>query len=313
METPGPHDLSLLIKSKAAALGFEACGISRAECLREDDARIRQWLELGYQGDMDYLERNREKRANPAELMEGARSVISVLLNYYPEREIPAGNTYRIAKYAYGRDYHELIRDKLKKLIAAVKAVAGECHARAFTDSAPVFDKAWAEKSGLGWIGKNTCLIHPKMGSFVFIGEIITDLELEHDTTRINDLCGGCTRCIDACPTGAIVAPRLLDARKCISYLTIEYRGELPEQYREQFNNWIFGCDICQDVCPWNRKSVPTKEAGFAPSEKLAAMTKEKWAGLTRETFEELFRGSAVQRTKFDGLKRNILFLENHD
>ncbi len=311
MEKPGPHELSVLIKSQAAALGFAACGISPAVRLEDDHQRLEDWLKLGYQGEMSYLERNREKRADPGELLEGARSVISVLISYFPEQEIPCADNYRIAKYAYGRDYHELIRDKLKELTRDLDAWAGGVRARAFTDSAPVFDKAWAERSGLGWIGKNTCLIHPKQGSFVFIGEIITDLELEYDITRVNDLCGGCTRCIDACPTGAIVAPRLLDARKCISYLTIEYRGELPETLRGQFQSWIFGCDICQDVCPWNRKAAPTTEPGFRPDERLFRMTKSNWAELSVDQFKDLFRGSAVQRTGFNGLKRNIGFLED--
>jgi len=259
------------------------------------------------------MNRNHEKRTDPRALLPGARSVISVLMNYYPAETLPDENNYKIAKYAYGKDYHMVIREKLNQLMADLREFAGEHQSRALTDSAPVLERAWAEKAGLGWIGKNTCLIHPKMGSFVFIGEIITDLELEYDNHQINDLCGGCTRCIDACPTGAIVAPRVLDSARCISYFTIEYRGELPEEKKTNFQDWIFGCDICQDVCPWNRKAVPHSENSFKPSSGLLEMDKEKWEQLTEEQFRVFFKESALSRTKFKGLKRNIDFLKNEE
>jgi epoxyqueuosine reductase len=303
------YQLSEWIREKALQIGFDACGISPVENLADDDRRLEEWLKAGFQGEMGYLERNREKRANPALLLEGARSVISVLLNYFPAECLPEDDNYRISKYAYGRDYHDLIRKKLKLLATEIEQEAGPLIFRAFTDSAPVFDKAWAERAGLGWIGKNTCLIHPKLGSFVFIGELITTLDLDYSTNKVNDLCGGCTRCLEACPTGAIVAPRVLDARRCLSYLTIEYRGELPPDHRENFRDYIFGCDICQDCCPWNKKTTPGSEPVFRLSELLKAMNKDKWNSLTEVDFQNLFRGSAVKRTKFEGLRRNIDFL----
>jgi len=310
LETPRHHELSQWIKKKAEALGFSACGIAEASFLEKDTDRLNQWLLHGYQGDMLYMARNREKRLDPRLLVPGARSVISVLFNYYPAENPSPENNYKIAKYAYGKDYHFVLREKLNKLTAAIKERAGDFQARAFTDSAPVMEKSWAEKAGLGWIGKNTCLIHPKLGSFVFIGEIITDLELEYDRHQINDLCGGCTRCTDACPTGAIIAPRLLDAGKCISYYTIEFRGDLPQNEKDKFNDWIFGCDICQDVCPWNRPAKPQNESSFNLEPGLQGMNKEKWEQLTEDQFNVLFRESAVKRTNFIGLKRNISFLK---
>jgi epoxyqueuosine reductase len=303
------YNLTEWIRNKTLEAGFNACGISPVEFLAEDDRRLDEWLKAGFQGEMSYLERNREKRANPALLLEGAKSVISVLLNYNPVESLTENDNYRIAKYAYGRDYHDIVRGKLNSLAAEIEQEASPMIFRAFTDSAPVFDKAWAERAGLGWVGKNTCLIHPKLGSFVFIGEIITTLELDYNTSRVNDLCGGCTKCLDACPTGAIVAPRVLDARRCISYLTIEFKGQLPEDYRTDFKDYIFGCDICQDCCPWNKKAVAGSEPAFRPSPELFSMNKEKWDGLTEGDFQNLFSGSAVKRAKFTGLRRNIDFL----
>lgn len=265
----------------------------------------------GLQGEMDYMVRNSDKRLDPRVLMPGARSVISVLLNYFPEEILPEKDNYKIAKYAYGKDYHVVIPEKLNVLIKEMRARYGECHARAFTDSAPVMEKAWAERAGLGWRGKNSLIIHPKIGSFVFIGEIITDLVLEYDQVKVGDLCGNCTRCIDACPTGAIIAPRRLDPRKCISYFTLEYRGELPAVEKDKFNDWIYGCDICQDVCPWNRKAKANAESPFIPNPVLKEMNKEKWEHLTEDQFKVLFWNSAVKRVKFGRLMRNILFLKD--
>ncbi len=276
--------------------------------MENDEERLNHWLSQGFHGEMGYMARNVEKRLDPGKLLPGARSVIVLLMNYFPEETLPEENNYKIARYVYGKDYHHVIREKLNLLTEELKAVAGEFQSRAFTDSAPVLERSWAEKAGLGWIGKNTCLIHPKIGSFVFIGEIITDLELEYEKQQVNDLCGGCTRCIDACPTGAILAPRLLDARRCISYHTIESKGELPEEDKDKFQDWIFGCDICQEVCPWNRKAAPHKEEAFKPRPELRKMDKAAWEGLTEEQFNELFKDSAVLRTKYSGLKRNIEF-----
>jgi epoxyqueuosine reductase len=303
---PEPRTLSDWIKKRSGEVGFSACGISKAGFLEDEQDRLQSWLLAGIHGEMGYMERNLDKRLDPGKLMEGARSVISLLFNYYPQEKLSSENNYIISKYAYGKDYHSVIKDRLHTLIREMREMTGPMQARAFTDSAPVLDRAWARKSGLGWIGKNTCLIHPKLGSFFFIAEIITDLELEPDTATVNDLCGGCTKCIDYCPTGAIVAPRVLDSRKCISYLTIEYKGELPIERKEQFGNMIFGCDICQDVCPWNRFSIPHNEPLFEPSEELKAMDKEKWKSLTEEQFGRMFSGSALERAEFDGVRRNI-------
>ncbi|MFO7614079.1 MAG: tRNA epoxyqueuosine(34) reductase QueG [Bacteroidales bacterium] len=313
MESLSKYELSAWIKEKALSIGFQACGISEACCLAEDRNRLDQWLRQGFQGEMSYMERNCGKRADPSLLLPGARSVISVLMNYYPGNNLSENDHYKIARYAYGKDYHLVIRDKLHSLMKEMKEKTGNFKARVFTDSAPVFDRAWAERAGLGWIGKNTCLIHPKLGSYVFIGEMITDKELAYDTTRVNDLCGGCTRCIDACPTGAIIAPGELDARKCISYLTIEMRGEIDPQFHGKFGNWIFGCDICQEACPWNRKALPHNEAAFEPPEELRKMDKSKWDNLSEARFDDLFRDSAVQRTGFEGVRKNIAFFRRNE
>jgi epoxyqueuosine reductase len=306
---PEPRSLTGWIKQRSAELGFSACGISRAEFLAEEKERLQAWLLGGMHGEMRYMERNLDKRLDPGLLIEGAKSVISLLYNYFPPEMLSSENNYIISKYAYARDYHTVIKEKLHSLIAGIRDKAGPVNARAFTDSAPVLERAWAQKSGLGWIGKNTCLIHPKLGSFLFIAEIITDLELEPDTGTINDLCGGCTRCLEQCPTGALVEPRVLDTRKCISYLSIEYKGLLPKERKDQFGNMIFGCDICQDVCPWNRFSKPHNEPLFNPSEELKAMDKEKWDSLSVQGFDKMLTGSAIERSGFKGLKRNIKFL----
>ncbi len=309
-ETSGLKALKTFISETSTSLGFDDCGFSEAGFLAEHASLMEQWLENGFQGDMSYLERNKEKRYNPTLLVENTRTVVTVLQNYYPSELLPESSGYKIAKYAYGSDYHQVIRNKLMLLLAEIEKVTGPLEARVFTDSAPVLDRAWAEKCGLGFVGKNTCLIHPRKGSFFFIGHLFLPIALEADQTTITDYCGTCRRCIDACPTGALVDAHQLDANKCISYLTIEYRGELPQQLKPQFNDWIFGCDICQDVCPWNRFAKPHQEPLFALKADLKDMQKSDWESLSKEQFSNLFKRSAVERTKFEGLKRNIDFLK---
>ncbi len=266
------------------------------------------WLAKGMHGNMHYLEKNKEKRYNPSKLVDNARSVITVLYNYYPNEKLPENDNYKLSKYAYGKDYHYIIKEKLRALLAAVEEKTGRRTARIFVDSAPVLDRAWARQSGLGFIGKNTMLINKKTGSFYFIGHIIIDLELDYDNPETGNYCGTCTLCIDACPTQAL-QPFQLDARKCISYITIENRDKIPEDFRGKMNNWIFGCDICQDVCPWNRFSIPHTEPLFEPSEALASMKKVNWESLDKSQFKTLFKNSAVERAGFNGLKRNIDFV----
>ncbi len=296
------------IKMRARELGFEEVGVARADFLEEYAPRLEQWLLKGMHGEMAYMANHFEKRLDPRKLMPGAKSVVVLLLNYFPEKEIPHDNNYVLSKYAYGTDYHFVIKDKLKTIIAELKEKTGDIHIRPFVDSAPVFERAWAEKAGLGWTGKNTNFIIPKKGSFYFLSEIITDLELEYDRPKITDLCGACRNCIDACPTGAIVDAGVVDARKCISYLTIELKNEIPEEFSGQFRNRIFGCDICQDVCPWTRFSMAHSEPKFKPADTLKQMTKQDWEELSEEQFREIFRRSAVKRTKYRGLMRNIRF-----
>lgn len=291
-------------------MGFDFCGISEATFLEEEAPRLEQWLKEKKQGKMHYMERNFDKRLDPRLLVEDARSVISLLYNYYPEQPLPAENNFKISKYAYGKDYHFVIKDKLKALLAFIRDHIGEVGGRAFVDSAPVMDKAWAAKSGLGWIGKNSNLIRPRTGSFFFIAELILDLELNPDGPMA-DYCGSCTRCLDACPTEAIVEPYVVDGSKCISYFTIELKEEIPSDFQDKFEDWIFGCDICQDVCPWNRFRQPHQEPLFNPHPRLQDFNKEEWKELSKELFNEVFRKSAVKRTKFEGLKRNIAFVQN--
>ena len=313
MEKQSDFDLhfSQRIIEEALRLGFDDGGISHATFLAEDASKMEKWLAEGFQGGMSYLERNKEKRYDPRLLAENTQSVVTVLMNYFPEEELEETNRFKISKYAYGQDYPLVIRDKLKQLLAFIETSTGQLEgARAFTDSAPVLDRAWAEKSGLGFIGKNTCLIHPRKGSFFFIGHLLIPLKLELIQKEMTDYCGTCRRCIDACPTGALVEAHRLDARKCISYLTIEHRGPLPDALKLHFNDWIFGCDICQDVCPWNRFAKPHQEPRFRLSDQLKKMTKADWQQLDKPTFNELFKDSAVKRTKFEGLKRNIEFLK---
>jgi len=296
------------LKKEAVSMGFDACGIAKAEFLKEEAHHLENWLKEGMHGKMTYMENHFDKRLDPRKLVEGARSVIVLLYNYYPAKEISIENNYVISKYAYGKDYHFVIKEKLKTLIDGLSEAAGDIQARAFVDSAPVLERAWAVNAGLGWIGKNSLLINPKLGSFFFIAEIITDLELDFDQPKNNDFCGACRNCIDACPTGAIVSPKTIDARKCLSYLTIELKDEIPEEFAGTFNDRIFGCDICQDVCPWNRFSRPCTEPQFAPDEQLVGLKKNDWENLSEDDFKVIFKNSAVKRTKFNGLKRNIEF-----
>ncbi len=297
-----------MIKAEAVRLGFLGCGIAKAGFLEKEARGLEAWLKRDYHGDLAWMENHFDKRVDPTKLVEGAKSVVSVVLNYYPEkRQNP--DAPQIAKYAYGTDYHFVLKDKLKALMHFINDEIGEVSGRAFTDSAPVLDRAWAEKAGLGWTGKHTLLINKNAGSFFFIGELIIDLELEPDAPT-TDHCGTCTRCIDACPTGAIVEAKVVDASKCISYLTIEYKKELPVSFQNQMENWAFGCDICQDVCPWNRFSKPTKVEEFTPDERLLNFSKKDWEEITEEIFREVFKKSAVKRTKYSGFKRNLDFLK---
>jgi len=308
------RDIKQFIKEKANSLGFFYCGFSKATFLEDEARNLEKWLNKNYHGKMSYMENHFDKRLDPRLLVQGAKTMISLLLNYYPiekqnefDVEVP-----KISSYAYGEDYHTVIKDKLKELINQIIDNFGDIHGRAFVDSAPVMDKAWAKKSGLGWIGKNSNLIHPKEGSFFFIAELIVDIEITPDGP-IKDYCGTCTRCIDACPTDAIVEPYVVRGDKCISYLTIELKDEiLPSEFKGKMDNWAFGCDICQDVCPWNRFSKPSTEPRFSPNDKLLNLTSLEWEQLTEEMFNELFKLSAVKRTKFDGLKRNIQFIKTH-
>ena len=297
-----------LIKDEAKRLGFLSCGISKVGFLEEEAPRLENWLHNNMHGEMTYMENHFDRRLNPSLLVEGAKSVISLLLNYYPQ-ETQKNDTYKVSKYAYGQDYHHVIKSKLKLLQEFISEEIGEVSGRAFVDSAPVLDKAWAAKSGLGWIGKHSNLLTQQVGSFYFIAELIVDLELEYDTP-VTDHCGTCTACIDACPTEAIVAPYVVDGSKCISYFTIELKNEIPASVKGKFDDWIFGCDVCQDVCPWNKFSQAHKEPLFNPHPELLSMTKEDWEEITDDVFKKVFKGSAVKRTKFSGLKRNIRFLE---
>ncbi len=299
-----------LIKDKSKELGFFFCGISKADFLSEEAPRLENWLAEKRNGKMDYMSNHFDMRLDPRLLVDNAKSVVSLLLNYYPSTIQTETDSPKLSKYAYGEDYHYVIKDKLKDLFRFIKDEIGEVGGRVFVDSAPVMDKFWAKKSGLGWIGKNSNLIHPKHGSFFFIAELILDLELVPDGP-MKDYCGSCTRCIDACPTDAIIEPYVVDGSKCISYLTIELKDQiLPSEFKGKMDNWMFGCDICQDVCPWNRFSKPHTEPKFNPHDQLLKMSKADWEDISEELFRELFKNSAVKRTKFDGLKRNIDFLK---
>ena len=305
----GPATYSQMIKAEAKRLGFLSCGISKAEFLEEEAPRLEQWLRKGMHGEMGYMENHFDLRLDPRKLVPGARSVVSLLLNYYPSQRQDEG-TYQVSKYAYGEDYHRVIKDKLHELLAFITEEIGQVQGRAFVDSAPVLDKAWAARSGLGWIGKNSNLLTKEVGSFYFIAELILDLELEHDGP-VTDHCGTCTACLDACPTQAIVQPYVVDGSRCISYFTIELKNQIPESFKGLWDDWIFGCDICQDVCPWNRFSRPHAEPRFQARKELLEMSRGDWEELTEEVFSKVFPKSAVKRTKFSGLRRNIDFLKD--
>jgi len=297
-----------LIKAEATRLGFDFCGVAKADFLDEEAPRLETWLKNGMHGQMNYMANHFDKRLDPRLLVDDAKSVVTVLLNYYPEQRLPEGDTdYKLSKYAYGDDYHFVIKDKLKALLDFIRREIGEVGGRAFVDSAPVMDKAWAKRAGLGWVGKHTNLINRQIGSFFFIGELILDLELAPDGP-ITDYCGTCTRCIDACPTDAIVGPYVVDGSKCISYFTIELKEAIPDEVRGQFDNWVFGCDVCQDVCPWNRFSRPHQTPAFLPHPDLTQFSKTDWEEITEVVFGTVFRRSAVKRTKLDGLRRNVTF-----
>lgn len=305
-----------LIKQESKRLGFDFCGISKAEFLEEEAPRLEKWLKEGKQGKMQYMENYFDLRLDPTKLMPGAKSVISLLLNYLPEQSPPPTPLQRgtnsqqpkISKYAYGKDYHFVIKEKLKELIAFIQQNIGEVHARGFVDSAPVMDKVWAKKSGLGWVGKHSNLISKSHGSFYFIAELIVDLDLEYDGP-VADYCGTCTKCIDACPTDAITEPYVVDGSKCISYFTIELKENIPSEMKGKFDNWMFGCDICQDVCPWNSFATPHNEPHFKPKPEILNFTKKDWEDLSEETFKKTFADSPLARPKFEGIKRNLKFI----
>ncbi len=301
-------DTTTFIKSTAINLGFSFCGIAKAAFLEEEAPRLEEWLHRGYQGKMSYLENHFDKRLDPRLLVSGAKSVITLGYNYFPSRDLATENELKIAKYAYGEDYHSVVKDKLKELLSILQKEIGEIQGRAFVDSAPVMERAWAQRSGTGWIGKNSLLLNKQVGSFFFLAELIIDIELEYDSP-VKDYCGTCTACMDACPTDAITEPYVVDGSKCISYFTIELKEAIPQEVKGKFENWIFGCDICQDVCPWNRFSKPHTESRFQPHADLDTLTQKEWTEITEEVFQTLFKGSAVKRAKFEGLKRNIEFV----
>ncbi|REA54978.1 tRNA epoxyqueuosine(34) reductase QueG [Dyadobacter luteus] len=304
------HERSQFIKAIAKENGFDFCGISKAGFLEEEAPRLENWLNKNHNGAMAYMANHFDKRLDPRKLVDGAKSVISLLLNYYPEEKLPEGaEDMKISKYAYGKDYHFVLKEKLGNMLIAMRDQIGEVDARIFVDSAPVMDKAWAAKSGLGWVGKHSNLLNRNMGSFFFIGEIISDLDLEADGA-VGDYCGTCTRCVDACPTDAITEPYVVDGSKCISYYTIELKDAIPQDVRGKFENWIFGCDICQDVCPWNRFSRPHSTPEFNASPGLADLSAKDWTEITEEVFREVFRKSPLKRTKYEGLARNIEFVK---
>ena len=301
---------TLYIKKCALALGFESCGIAKAQKLDDDARRLENWLNQGKHGTMQYMENHFDLRVDPTKLVPGAKSVITLLLNYFPseQQDLQAP---RIAKYAYGNDYHEVIRTKLKILLEQIRSKIGEINGRGFVDSAPVLERTWATKSGLGWIGKNGNLINKQQGSFFFIATLIVDIKLDYDDAVAKDYCGSCTRCIDTCPTDAILPGKVIDGSKCISYYTIELKDQLmPGELKNDFNNWMFGCDVCQDVCPWNRFSKPTNEIMFKPIPEILNLSTSQWEEMSEETFKIVFKNSPLKRSKFAGIKRNLQFIK---
>lgn len=293
-------------------MGFDYCGIAKAQRLDDDALRLEQWLNKGMHGTMQYMENHFDLRIDPTKLVPGAKSVITLLLNYFPEQH-QIKNAPRIAKYAYGKDYHDVIREKLKKFTEYLKLEIGDINGRGFVDSAPVLERSWAQRSGLGWVGKNGNLISKQSGSYFFIATLITDLELEYDDAFAKDYCGTCTRCIDACPTEAILPGKVVDGSKCISYFTIELKDALiPEKMKGKFDNWMFGCDVCQDVCPWNRFSNPTTKTEFKPIPEVLNFSTKDWEELSEESFKSIFRNSPIKRAKYKGIKRNLKFIKNY-
>jgi epoxyqueuosine reductase len=297
-----------MIKAEALRIGFLSCGIAKADFLEDEAINLDSWLNNNYHGEMKYMENHFDKRLDPRLLVNDAKSVISLSYNYFPTQS-QRNDSYKIAKYSYGQDYHHVIKSKLKELSVFIQDTIGEVKGRAFVDSAPIMERSWAAKSGIGWKGKNSLVIQKQQGSFFFLSELVVDLDLEYDTP-MTDHCGTCTKCIDACPTSAILPNNTLDGSKCISYFTIELKDNIPNEFKDQFDNWAFGCDICQDVCPWNRFSKPHNEPLFTPKPELLSMNKKDWEEITEDVFSKVFKKSAVKRTKFSGLQRNISFLK---
>lgn len=298
-----------LIKNEAKRLGFISCGVNRAEFLEDEAPRLEKWLKMNMHGEMKYMENYFEKRLDPSKLVGDAKSVISLAYNYYP-KDLQNKEAPKVSKYAYGMDYHYVIKEKLIFFLSFIKDKIGDVNGRAFVDSAPILEKAWASKSGIGWVGKNSNLITKQVGSFYFLAELIVDLELDYDGIE-SDHCGECTACIDSCPTQAIVEPYVVDGSKCISYFTIELKENIPNEFKEKFEDWVFGCDICQDVCPWNKFSKPHKEPLFQSTSELMKMSRDEWNEITKETFNKIFKNSAVKRTGYKGLTRNLNFIKS--
>ena len=298
-----------LIKNEAKRLGFISCGISRAEFLEDEAPRLEKWLKMKMNGEILYMENYFEKRLDPTKLVDDAKSIISLTYNYYPE-DLQNKEAPKVSKYAYGMDYHYVIKEKLNFFLTFIKDKIGDVHGRAFVDSAPILEKAWAAKSGIGWVGKNSNLITKQVGSFYFLAELIVDLDLDYDTIE-SDHCGQCTACIDSCPTEAITEPYVVDGSKCISYFTIELKENIPQEFKGKFDDWVFGCDVCQDVCPWNKFSKPHKEPLFQSSSELMKMSRDEWNEITEETFNKIFKNSAVKRTGYKGLTRNLNFIKS--
>jgi epoxyqueuosine reductase len=311
--TPADKHASIL-KSTAKRLGFDFCGIAKAEFLEEEAPRLEEWLNRNYNGKMGYLANHFDKRLDPTKLVEGSKTVVSLIYNYYPEKQLPHQTSdIKLAKYAYGEDYHDVIRAKLTEFLEVLREEIGEINGRSFVDSAPIMERQWAQKAGLGWIGKNSLLLNREMGSFCFLAELIIDLDATPDLPLAKDYCGTCSACMDACPTDAIVQAGVVDSSRCISYLTIELKEAIPNEFSGKMENWAFGCDICQDVCPWNRFSKPSTDPAFQPNAEVTGFSNREWIEMTEVTFNRVFAKSAVKRTKFLGIKRNVEFLKNEN